>query len=521
MEQIETISDGEVDISLIRGIPIQFSKNNLLMPLRRDNGTLFAAVADDKGLLALSELAKKHGLRPHPLKAEAGIILDAINRAYGQSGTAKEVMEGLAGEDLSSVATEFESPKDLMELTEEAPIIRLLNALLQQAVKENASDIHIEPYERELEVRLRVDGMLHRVLSPPKIIQEALVSRVKIMANLDIAEKRLPQDGRIRLLVAGRDIDIRVSIVPTYMGERIVLRLLDRKQGLKGLWEMGFDEKDVGRLEALLTRTNGIILVTGPTGSGKTTTLYAALNRIHTEDKNIITVEDPVEYQLKGIGQIQVNPRIGLTFASGLRSILRQDPDVIMVGEIRDVETAEIAIQASLTGHLVLSTLHTNDAASAIARLLDMGIEPFLIASSLVAVLAQRLVRTICPHCKEAYEPSEAEKQYFRINNPQKTESENNSALRTSHSIILYRGKGCDKCRGTGYAGRTGIFEILYVDSACRQLITERRDAQAIKERAASSGMKTLFSDGLNKVLKGETTLEDVLRVIQKDTLEI
>jgi general secretion pathway protein E len=419
-------------------------------------------------------------------------------------------MDAITGEDLSSVATEFERPRDILGLTEEAPIIRLLNAILQQAVKERASDVHIEPYEKELDVRLRVDGMLHRVLSPPKIIQDALIGRVKIMANLDIAEKRLPQDGRIRLLIGGRDIDIRVSIIPTTFGERAVLRLLDRKQGLIGLWEVGLDEKDGRRLDELLARTSGIILVTGPTGSGKTTTLYAALNRIHTEEKNIITVEDPVEYQLKGIGQIHVNQKIGLTFASGLRSILRQDPDVIMVGEIRDVETAEIAIQASLTGHLVLSTLHTNDAPSAIVRLIDMGVEPFLVASSLMAVLAQRLARTICPHCRESYKPSELERSYFL----------ESSIFSGRSSSALYRGKGCGKCNGTGYLGRTGIFELLVIDDASRQMITDKTDSQAIKNMAISSGMRTLRHDGFEKALKGITTMEEVLRVTQKDITE-
>ncbi|GAB4417622.1 MAG: type II secretion system ATPase GspE [Thermodesulfovibrionales bacterium] len=506
---IENIKDDDVDALLINEVPLTFARNNLIMPLRKENGSLVALVADDKGLLALLDLAKRYGLRPHPLKTQSGIVIDAINRFYGQVGTAQEVMEGIAGEDLSSVATEFESPKDILELTEEAPIIRLLNALFQQAVKEKASDIHIEPYEKELDVRMRIDGILHRFLSPPKIIQDALISRVKIMANLDIAEKRLPQDGRIRLLIAGKDIDIRVSIVPTSFGERAVLRLLDRKQGLIGLQELGFNEDDKNHFEGLLSRSNGIVLVTGPTGSGKTTTLYAALNRIHTEEKNIITVEDPVEYQLRGIGQIQVNPKIGLTFASGLRSILRQDPDVIMVGEIRDFETAEIAVQASLTGHLVLSTLHTNDAASAITRLIDMGVEPFLIASSLVAVLAQRLLRVICPYCKESYEPSEAEMAYF-LNSPPVTEP-----------ALLYRGRGCDKCRGSGYLGRTGIFELLSINSEVRRLITGRSDSQLIKEHAVSGGMKTLYLDGLNKVLKGCTTLEEVLRVTQKDYADI
>jgi general secretion pathway protein E len=510
MEAIEAIRDEDVEHSLIREVPLTFAKRNMLMPLRREDGTLLAAVADEKGTLALRELAAHFGLTPVPLYSSPDIITGAINRFYGQVGSAEEVMDSIAGEDLSSVATEFERPRDILGLTEEAPIIRLLNAILQQAVKERASDIHIEPYEKELDVRLRVDGMLHRVLSPPKIIQDALIGRVKIMANLDIAEKRLPQDGRIRLLIGGRDIDIRVSIIPTTFGERAVLRLLDRKQGLIGLWEVGLDGRDEKHLDELLARTSGIILVTGPTGSGKTTTLYAALNRIHTEEKNIITVEDPVEYQLKGIGQIHVNPKIGLTFASGLRSILRQDPDVIMVGEIRDVETAEIAIQASLTGHLVLSTLHTNDAPSAIVRLIDMGVEPFLVASSLMAVLAQRLVRVICPHCREPYEPSELERSYF--SEP--------GVVPTASSITLYRGRGCGKCGGSGYLGRTGIFEFLVIDDSLRQMITGKTDSQAIKNVAVTGGMRTLRQDGFEKALRGTTTIEEVLRVTQKDITE-
>jgi general secretion pathway protein E len=507
METIAVIHDEDVEHPLIKEVPHSFAKANMVMPLRRENGNLVAAVADERGVLALRELSRHFGLSPMPLSAAAGVVIDAINRFYGQVGSAEDVMDNITGEDLSAVATEFEKPKDILELTEDAPIIRLLNAILQQAVKERASDIHIEPYEKELDVRLRVDGILHRVLTPPKIIQDALISRIKIMSNLDIAEKRLPQDGRIRLLIGGRDIDIRVSVIPTTFGERAVLRLLDRKQGLIGLWEVGLDETDGKRLEELLKRTNGIILVTGPTGSGKSTTLYAALNRVHTEEKNIITVEDPVEYQLKGIGQIHVNPKIGLTFASGLRSILRQDPDVIMVGEIRDVETAEIAIQASLTGHLVLSTLHTNDAPSAIVRLIDMGVEPFLVASSLMAVVAQRLVRVICPHCKERYTPSEAERSYFEDVPP-------------GSSLTLYKGTGCDKCQGKGYLGRTAIFETLIITDPIRQMISDKINAQSIKNAAVSGGMKTLRSDGFVKVLKGITTVEEVLRVTQKDIIE-
>lgn len=504
MHTDEIINEDEVDLSLIKEIPIAYAKANLLMPIKRDASSLFAAVADDKGLLALLELSRHFGLKPSPIHANSSTIHDAINKFYGQLGSALEVMDNITGEDFSAVATEFEKPRDILGLTEEAPIIRLLNALFLQAVKEKASDIHIEPYEKELDVRLRIDGILQKVLSPPKIIQDALISRVKIMASLDIAEKRLPQDGRIRLLIGGKDIDIRVSIVPTTYGERAVLRLLDRSYGVMNLSELGLGGREGKLFEELLSRTSGIILVTGPTGSGKTTTLYGALNKIHTEEKNIITVEDPVEYQLKGIGQIHVNPRIGLTFAAGLRSILRQDPDIIMVGEIRDFETAEIAIQASLTGHLVLSTLHTNDAPSAITRLLDMGVEPFLVASSLIAVLAQRLVRTLCPFCKELSPPDESEIGYFSTP-PEK----------------LHRAKGCSKCRNSGYLGRTGIFELLLMDNKVRQLITSRQDSQIIKEYAVGQGMKTLYMDGIDKVSKGYTTLQEVLRVIQKDYADI
>lgn len=503
METIDAIRDEDVEHALLKEVPLSFAKGNMIMPLRRENGAVIAAVADDRGILALRELARHFGLQPRPFSLSAGLIMDAINRYYGQVGSAEDVMDNITGEDLSSVATEFERPRDILELTEEAPIIRLLNAILQQAVKERASDIHVEPYEKELDVRLRIDGILRRVLSPPKIIQEALISRVKIMASLDIAEKRLPQDGRIRLLIGGRDVDIRVSVIPTAFGERAVLRLLDRRQGLIGLYEVGLDKQDEARIEELLGRTNGIMLVTGPTGSGKTTTLYAALNRIHTEEKNIITVEDPVEYQLRGVGQIQVNPKIGLTFASGLRSILRQDPDVIMVGEIRDVETAEIAIQASLTGHLVLSTLHTNDAPSALVRLIDMGVEPFLVASSLVGVLAQRLVRVICSACKTSHAATDLERAYL-----------------PPGASMVYRGAGCDRCKGTGYQGRTGIFEFLVLDEDIRAMITGRADAQAVKAAATSKGMRTLRSDGFRKAAAGITTLEEVLRVTQKDLIE-
>ncbi len=509
------IDEESIDLTLLRDVPLSYAKGNLVLPLERDGEVLRAAVTDMKGIFALHELAKNLGLKPIPVKTGRADLLDAINRTYGMLGSAEEVMGDISDDDLSSVATEFESPRDILELTEDAPIIRLLNALLQQAVKEGASDIHIEPYEKELEVRMRIDGVLRRVLSPPKIIQDAVISRIKIMATLDIAEKRLPQDGRIRLLIGGRDIDIRVSIIPTGYGERAVLRLLDRQQGLISLNQLGMEEKDEQNFEDLLSHTHGIILVTGPTGSGKTTTLYAALKRIYTEEKNIITIEDPVEYQIQGIGQIQVNPKIGLNFASGLRSMLRHDPDVIMVGEIRDHDTAEIAIQASLTGHLVLSTLHTNDSASAVTRLIDMGIEPFLIASSLSGVLAQRLLRKICASCKEGYTPSGLELTYF-------TPMTEGQYSRTGEvPEQLYRGRGCERCNGTGYLGRTGIFELLPVHHEIVSLINRNTDTHMIKKSAVKEGMKTLRIDGLYKVLQGITTLEELLRVTQKDYAHI
>ncbi len=503
METIDTIKDEDIEFSLLQNLSLSFLKGNVLLPLRRQDRELIAAVSDHRGIFALRDLSRTLSLKPHPVIAKEKLIIDAINRIYSQTSRVDEVMGDIKGEDLSMIATEFESPKDLMDLTEEAPIIRLLNALLMEAVKEKASDIHVEPYEKGLDVRFRVDGMLRKVLSPPRIIQEALVSRIKILAGLDIAEKRLPQDGRIKLLVGGKDIDIRVSIIPTALGERAVLRLLDRRAGVLSLEMLGLSNETLTAFKDSLSRQNGIILVTGPTGSGKTTTLYAALLRLNTEERNIITVEDPVEYQLSGIGQMQVNPKIGLTFAAGLRSILRQDPDIMMVGEIRDLETAEIAVHASLTGHLVLSTLHTNDAPSALTRLIDMGIEPFLVASSLVCVLAQRLIRVICPHCRESYPPSKQEIDYLGVE---------------PHPSVLYRGKGCEKCLSKGYLGRTGLYEFLEITPEIRTMIVERKDAQAIKSAAMKSGFITLQKNAAEKIIKGITTIEEVLRVTQKDS---
>lgn len=498
-----TIAIDDTDPLLLAKIPLSYARANLLLPLKDENGTIFIAITDPKAVLMLDELRITFGKPLQPVLFPKQVLADAINSVYsGVSGTAREVLQELEAEDLSTIATELNDPQDLLDLSDEAPVIRLLNSILSEAVKERVSDVHIEPYERELVVRFRIDGILYEKLSPPKIIQEALLSRIKIMAGLNIAEKRLPQDGRIRVLVAGRDVDIRVSIIPTFYGERAVLRLLDKKKGILSLKDIGLGENGVSVMERMLSRTSGIILVTGPTGSGKSTTLYAALNRVNSSEKNIITIEDPIEYQIKGIGQIQVNPKIELTFATGLRSILRQDPDIIMVGEIRDAETAEIAIQASLTGHLVLSTLHTNDAATAVTRLVDMGIEPFMIASSLTAVVAQRLVRTICPNCSEEYTPVE---QYAGITLPPK----------------LYRGVGCDKCFGLGTIGRTAIYEIMPVDQEICSMIIRRAHAGQIKEYAVSHGMKTLRDDGLVRAAAGITTIEEVLRVTQEDYADV
>jgi general secretion pathway protein E len=497
------IEDHGVETSLLARLPLSFARKNLLLPLKEEEGRITVATGNPVNLLAMDELQGIFGKPVETVVVPAGVVLEAINRLYSRlSGSAQEVVEELEGEELSTIATELSMPRDLLELTDEAPVIRLLNSIIFQAVKERASDIHIEPFERELEVRFRIDGLLYRMLEPPKVVQEALVSRVKIMAGLNIAEKRLPQDGRLRVIVAGRDVDIRVSIIPTFFGERVVLRLLDKQRGVISLADIGFAPDDVRTMERLLSRTSGIILVTGPTGSGKTTTLYAALTRINSPEKNIITIEDPIEYQLKGIGQIQVNPRIDLTFANGLRSILRQDPDVIMVGEIRDMETAEIAMQASLTGHLVLSTLHTNDAATAVTRLTDMGVEPFMVASTLTAVLAQRLVRVICPNCREEYRP---EREYPGITLPD----------------LLYRGRGCDKCFNLGSVGRTGIYELLLIDSELCSMIIRRVPSGTIKEYAVSRGMRSIREDGMAKVAAGITTIEEVLRVTQEEYAEL
>ncbi|MDY0045053.1 MAG: type II secretion system ATPase GspE, partial [Syntrophales bacterium] len=431
-----------------------------------------------------------------------GAILSAINQAYDQGGqSAEEFIQDIPEESPDSIISEIEETADLLDDTSDAPLVKLVNIMLSRAVKERASDIHIEPYQNTLIVRYRIDGVLYNILNLPKKIQSSLVSRVKVMAKLNIAEKRLPQDGRIDIKIGDKSIDIRVSVIPTSFGERVVLRLLDKTGMIFKLNDLGIDEGRLVLFMDLITSPHGIILVTGPTGSGKTTTLYAALSTINNPEINIITIEDPVEYQMEGIGQIQVNPKIDLTFARGLRSIVRQDPDVILVGEIRDKETAEIAIQSSLTGHLVFSTLHTNDAASAITRIIDMEIEPFLVSSSVLAVIAQRLVRVLCPHCKEPYVPDSHSLMKIGI------------GAKESELPTVYRSAGCSACMNTGFRGRSAIFEMMPFSDELKKLVLGTSDSNQIRKEAVKEGMVTLVQDGARKVLDGITTIEEVFRV--------
>ncbi|HEY2030748.1 MAG TPA: type II secretion system ATPase GspE [Myxococcales bacterium] len=499
----------EIAQDLIGKVPINFAKQARLMPLRMDGMGVVVAMADPLDTGAVDSLRLLLGAPVSPLLVPTQAILDCINSVYDRAANeAEQLVDDLEAGDLDTVAHELEEPQDLLDSSDEAPIIRLVNSLLFRASKERASDIHIEPQEKDICVRFRVDGVLQEVIRPPKRFQNSIISRVKIMGGLNIAEKRLPQDGRIRIKLAGRDIDIRLSTTPTVYGERVVMRLLDKSAVLLDLAEIGMDKAQLGIIESLIHRSHGIILVTGPTGSGKTTTLYAALSKINRPDLNIMTIEDPVEYQLKGISQTPVNAKIELTFANGLRSFLRQDPDVIMVGEIRDLETAEIAIQASLTGHLVFSTVHTNDAAGAVTRLVDMGVEPFLVASSLMGILAQRLVRVLCKDCREAYLPTPEELKEIGLTQ---------TKVREATGGMIYRPVGCSSCNNTGYRGRNGIYEMMLVDDDVRQLILKNVDSGTIKKAAVSKGMLTLMDDGASKVLMGVTSIAEVLSVTQED----
>jgi len=488
---------------VLDGISSRFIRDNKVVPIEWEKNVLKVLMTEpiDEEILDALRVAVSAEIRVYT--GDPGMVEDYIVKFYGnESQDFNKIIENLDDKGPDYKSDDEEDVGHLKGLASEAPVIKLVNLIITRAVESRASDIHIEPFEDELKFRYRIDGVLHEVEKTPKKLQAAIISRIKIMAKLNIAERRLPQDGRIRLMVGGKEIDLRVSSLPVLYGESVVMRILDKEGIVIDLDQLGFNPKTLGTFYQLIKKPNGIILVTGPTGSGKTTTLYGALDKINFPDRKIITVEDPVEYQLKGVNQIQVKPQIGLNFANTLRHIVRQDPDVIMIGEIRDLDTAEIAIQSALTGHLVFSTLHTNDAPSAITRLLDLGVENFLLSSTVRGILAQRLVRVICPMCRER-DPSSADAAEL-------------IALGIDEKTQFFRGRGCEKCAYTGYYGRKGIFELLTVDDAMRKLILKNADSTQIRETARKNGMKTLLEDGAEKVRSGMTTLNEVFRVTQE-----
>ncbi len=485
-------------------IPESIARKYLALPFHVDERSIFLAMSDPFDLVAIDDIQKLVGKEIRPLIAKKRDIEDAINLLYKkqEENQILEVLRDLHDQQFE-IKKEEEEKIDLDLLKkqiDDAPIVKLVDYIISNAVSKRASDIHIEPTEKELLIRYRIDGVLHKIISPSKQWQSAIICRVKILSNLDIAERRMPQDGRFTIRYGQREIDLRVSTIPTIFGEKIVLRLLEKSSFNFSLEELGLDSNQLKIFKHHMYLPYGMILLTGPTGSGKSTTLYSILSRIRSPEQNIITIEDPVEYQVNGINQIQANFKIGLTFANGLRSILRQDPDIIMVGEVRDLETAEIAIRSALTGHLVFSTLHTNDAVGTLIRLINMGIEPFLVCNSLTLAVAQRLVRRICHHCKEAYTPGNS--------------CLENLGLRTDHNeqVLFYRGRGCKECNNTGYFGRVGIFEILEVNQTIRNLVLQNALPEIIKRKALDNGMTTLMESGIHKVIQGITTLEEILR---------
>ncbi|MCF6283918.1 MAG: type II secretion system ATPase GspE [Candidatus Hydrogenedentes bacterium] len=502
----------EVDASLTTKVPISFIREYNMVPYKKNGKGYLVAVNDPVNLLPLDDLRLLLEGNVSPVlctKANIQTIIDGYFEQ--QSENAAEMIDSItmAEDDEYQSLDSLNSERDLLDLANEAPIIKLINLVITGGVKDRASDIHIEPFEKEVRVRYRIDGVLYEKFSVPRSQQAAVISRVKIMADLNIAEHRLPQDGRIKIRLSGKEIDIRVSIIPIAHGERVVMRILEKGSFLFSLEKLGMERQDNDQLDKLIQSSHGIMLVTGPTGSGKSTTLYAALQKVNSPDKNIITVEDPIEYQLEGIGQIQVAPKIGLTFAAGLRSILRQDPDIILIGEIRDMETAEMAVQASLTGHLVFSTLHTNDSAGAITRLVNMGIEPFLVTSSTIAIQAQRLVRRICDACKEPYTADVETYSELGVEAPA-----------DPGERILYRSVGCNKCQDRGYKGRTGIFELLVMTPKIQEMALQSMDSNQIKREARKFGMRTLREDGAHRAMLGLTSAEEILRVTRNDMEE-
>ncbi|MBI3009100.1 MAG: type II secretion system ATPase GspE [Candidatus Omnitrophica bacterium] len=504
-----SLSNIKIEPSVISKIPANFIYTHNLIPVKEDNGVLTVAVSDPLDIHTLDDIRLLLGYEAKAVISSKREIDSAIKKYYGVGAATMEKIvaeseeEHLAGEEVITAREKF----DIGDMSSDASIIKFVNQIILEAFQSRATDIHIEPFEDELRVRYRIDGMLHEATTPPTIIRfhSAIVSRIKIMADLNIAEKRLPQDGRIKVKVTSQDIDLRVSVIPTIFGESVNIRILSKSGTLLELEQIGLPHDDLKKLNSLIKKPHGIILLTGPTGCGKTTTLYACLSKINSIERKIITIEDPIEYQLRGISQMQVKPQIALTFASGLRSILRQDPDVIMVGEIRDAETAEISIRSALTGHLVFSTLHTNDAAGGITRLTDMGIEPFLIASSIEGIIAQRLVRILCARCKEPYKPETDYLKQIGFHIPDEK------------GFKIYREKGCEECRHTGYKGRFAIFEILVITEPIKKLILEKASAGVIKREAQKLDMKTLRDAGWDKVKDGLTTIEEVLRVSEEE----
>jgi len=514
-EYFPEISAKAVPLEFIEAVPATYAQHHFLIGIKDDSedDELTIVLSKPLDVNALDNVSKMTGL---PVKAAVSTrtaITAVIDVAYEQRTTViEEVAEELDSQNLDQLIDEVAGSDDLLDVVNRPPVIRLVNDILFRALQLRASDIHVHPYETKIQIRYRIDGILYDVLSLNRNVLPLIISRIKVMAGMDIAERRLPQDGRCSVRLGHREVDLRISTVPTSYGERSVLRLLDKSTGLFGLNELGLWKEDLKIFDSLLRRSHGVIFVTGPTGSGKSTTLYASLNRLNSSEKNVITIEDPIEYQLAGISQIQVASKKGMTFATSLRHVLRQDPDVIMIGEVRDIETARMAIQSSLTGHLVFSTLHTNDSAGAVSRLLDLGVEPYLASSSLIAILAQRLVRKVCPDCKETVEPTVRELRELGIGNGKISGSVENGGK-------FFVGAGCERCFQTGYRGRTGIYELLMISEEIQEMIYKRETAGAIKKLALEAGMQTLRMDGTRKMLAGITTISEVLRVTQADVM--
>lgn len=504
---LNDLSREKLSESFIEEIPVQFARQNQVVGLQTQNGPINVAINRPLQTEVLDELSSMLETSVDPVLASRSEITSAINRAYEEKvGVVDEMLDEMEEEDVEEIANELDTSDDLLNLANKAPIIKLVNMILFRALEMRASDVHIQPYEDKLQIRYRIDGILYDMMTPPKRIQEAIISRIKIMGKMDIAERRMPQDGRTSIRLGDREVDVRISSVPTTHGERIVMRLLDKSVRLFELDELGMSQDHLQTMKKMIESSHGILLDTGPTGSGKTTTLYASLQYLNSVENNILTIEDPVEYQLDGISQIEINPKKGLTFASGLRSIVRQDPDIIMVGEIRDLETASIAIQSALTGHLVFSTLHTNDAPSAVTRLQELGVEDYLVASSIIGVVAQRLVRKICESCKTKYRPPTEE--LSRLNLSREDLPEDGK---------LWKGEGCDECMNTGFHDRTGLYELLPMTDHIREEVMNDASATTLKQTALKEDFRTLRMDGAKKVLEGITTIDEVIRTTQVD----